>query len=151
MSQKVCRPLEQWKVAIPVDQYNVFSLYYYLIHLISYESVGLLIIAILSIIGSVLFVAIVAVTIVVVSCFAMGKRRRSTNMHSSTGTASTYQFTPNVTYNIREQVMSNEDRHSESSGIQSSALHYDYIPTTRRAMPLSEHHIASSSANRNAI
>ena len=88
--------------------------------------------------------------IVVMCCFAKGKRRRSMNMHSSTGTASTYQFTPNVTYNIREQVMSNEDRHSESSGIQSSAHYYDYIPTTRRAMPLSEHHIASSSANRNA-
>ena len=46
--------------------------------------------------------------------------------------------------------MSNEDRHSESSGIQSSAHYYDYIPTTRRAMPLSEHHIASSSAKKNA-
>ena len=92
----------------------------------------------------------VAVTIVGVCCFAMGKRRRSMNMHRSTGTASTYQFTPNATYNIREQLMSNEDRHSESSGTQSSALHYDYIPTTRRAMPVSEHHIINFSAKRNA-
>ena len=79
-------------------------------------------------------------------CFVIGKRRRSIT-HSGTRSG---QFTPNVTYNIREQVICNEDRHSESSGIQSSAHYYDYIPTTRRAMPLSEHHIVNFSARRNA-
>lgn len=112
---------------------------YYYYHPISYESAGLSreeITAILSISGSFLFVAIVAVAIIIIvgaCCFAIGKRRRSDSMitHTSTGTASAYQFTPNGTYNIREQVMCNEDRHSESSGIQSSAHYYDYIPTTR--------------------
>ena len=106
---------------------------------------------IISISSSLLFVIIVAVIITVTvgaCCFVIGKRRRSITQ-SGTRIRSG-QFTPNVTYNIREQVICNEDRHSESSGIQSSAHYYDYIPTTRRAMPLSEHHIVNFSAKRNA-
>ena len=73
---------------------------------------------------SLFFAAIVAVTVVViivgVCCFAIRKRRRF-------GSNGGYQFTPNETCNIREQVVHNDSGNSESPDLQSTTLYYDYV------------------------
>ena len=93
---------------------------------------------ILSIGGSLLFVAVTIIIIAGACCFAIRKQRRSVNKYSSTGTGS-FHFTPNETYNIREQDVHNEGGHY---GSQSSAQYYDYIENSiaRTAIPPSEHH-----------
>ena len=58
-----------------------------------------------------------------------------------------YQFTPNETYNIREQVVHNDSGNSESSDLQSTSLYYDYVDNndfttvrTTAAFQQPEHH-----------